>query len=363
MVRILDLTAIQQADIDSNDHLVISNIGGSPMASSRVRVEDFVQYTLAGGSLGFATKSEVDSAIDANNTLHFPFTINAGLGLDSLSNGILDSANDTITINHTASSATSITSAGTSNIIRNITLDGAGHILSIDESNGGTIFLESAGVFAGTGLSGGGQITPGSGPVYISHPTAGGLSNSTNTGTNVLQSITFDTYGHGASVTPVDLTTVIDSSYINLRASFYTDSDVEALVDSAYVSARIPDFVSATSGDSMVGDYYITGELFVSGNITGFANFSDITLKENLEIINDPVDKVMNLNGYTFNYIGSDIRMPGLVAQEVEEVLPEAVYETPQGKKALHYANMVGLLVEAVKELKAEVEELKTKIG
>ena len=98
MVRILDLTAIQQADIDSNDHLVISNVGGSPMASSRVRVEDFVQYTLAGGSLGFATKSEVDSAIDANNTLHFPFTINAGLGLDSLSNGILDSANDTITI-------------------------------------------------------------------------------------------------------------------------------------------------------------------------------------------------------------------------------------------------------------------------
>ena len=341
MVRILDLTPIQQADIDSNDHLVISNVGGSPMASSRVSVTDLIGYINSGGNL-YATTLQIDSSIQANNTLHFPFTINAGLGLDSLSNGILDSANDTITINHTASSATSITSAGTSNIIRNITLDGAGHILSIDESNGGTIFLESAGVFAGTGLSGGGQITPGSGPVYISHPTASGLSNSTNTGTNVLQSITFDTYGHGASVTPVDLTTVIDS---------------------AYVSARTPDFVSATSGDSMVGDYYITGELFVSGNITGFANFSDITLKENLEIINDPVDKVMNLNGYTFNYIGSDIRMPGLVAQEVEEVLPEAVYETPQGKKALHYANMVGLLVEAVKELKAEIEELKTKIG
>lgn len=341
MVRILDLTPIQQADIDSNDHLVISNVGGTPMASSRVSITDLIGYINSGGNL-YATTLQIDSSIQTNNSLHFPFTINAGLGLDSLSNGILDSDNDTITINHTATGATSITSAGTSNIIRNITLDGAGHILSIDESNGGTIFLESAGVFAGTGLSGGGQITPGSGPVYISHPTAGGLSNSTNTGTNVLQSITFDTYGHGASVTPVDLTTVIDS---------------------AYVSARIPDLVSATSGDSMVGDYYITGELFVSGNITGFANFSDITLKENLEIINNPLDKVMNLNGYTFNYIGSDIRMPGLVAQEVEEVLPEAVYETPQGKKALHYANMVGLLVEAVKELKAEVEELKTKIG
>jgi hypothetical protein len=362
MVRILDLNPIQQADIDSNDYLVISNVGGTTMASSRVNVMELANYLQSGGNT-LATKAEVDSAIDVNNALYFPFTINVGLGLDSLSSGVLDSANDTITINHNASSASSTSSVGTTNIIRNLEIDGAGHITNIIESDGALTFLDSVGVFAGAGLSGGGQITPSSGPVYISHPTAGGLSNSTNTGTNVLQSITFDTYGHGATVTPVDLTTVIDSSYINLRASFYTDSDVETLVDSAYVSARVPDFVSATSGDSMVGDYYITGELFVSGNITGFANFSDITLKENLEIINDPVDKVMNLNGYTFNYIGSDIRMPGLVAQEVEEVLPEAVYETPQGKKALHYANMVGLLVEAVKELKAEVEELKTKIG
>ena len=341
MVRILDLNPIQQADIDSNDYLVISNVGGTPMASSRVSITDLIGYINSGGNL-YATTLEIDSSIQANNTLHFPFTVNAGLGLDSLSNGILDSANDTITINHSACSASSTSSVGTTNIIRNLEIDGAGHITNIIESDGALTFLDSVGVFAGAGLSGGGQITPSSGPVYISHPTAGGLSNSTNTGTNVLQSITFDTYGHGATVTPVDLITVIDS---------------------AYVSARSPDFVSATSGDSMVGDYYITGDLFVSGNITGFANFSDITLKENLEIINNPVDKVMNLNGYTFNYIGSDIRMPGLVAQEVEEVLPEAVYETPQGKKALHYANMVGLLVEAVKELKAEVEELKTKIG
>ena len=290
MVRILDLTPIQQADIDSNDYLVISNVGGTPMASSRVSIIDLIGYINSGGNL-YATTLQIDSSIQDNNTLHFPFAINAGLGLDSLSNGILDSANDTITINHTASAATSITSVGTSNIIRNITLDGAGHILSIDESNGGTIFLESAGVFAGAGLSGGGQITPSSGPVYISHPTAGGLSNSTNTGTNVLQSITFDTYGHGATVTPVDLTTVIDSSYVQSRG------------------ISTSGFVQSAGGDSMVGDYYITGELFVSGNITGFANFSDITLKENLEIINNPLDKVMNLNGYT-RYLVSLIRRP-----------------------------------------------------
>jgi len=343
MVRILDLSPIQQSDIDSNDYLIISNVGGTAMASSRVNVLDFANYVQTGGN-NLATVTQLNNAIDSNNALFFPFTINAGLGLDSLSNGILDSANDTITINHSASSASSTSSVGTTNIIRNLEIDGAGHITNIIESDGSLTFLDSVGVFAGTGLSGGGQITPGSGPIYISHPTAGGLSNSTNTGTNVLQSITFDTYGHGATVTPVDLATVIDSSYVQARG------------------ASTASFVQNAGGDSMVGDYYITGELFVSGNITGFANFSDITLKENLEIIHDPVDKIMELNGYTFNYIGSDIRMPGLVAQEVEKVLPEAVYETPQGNKALHYANMVGLLVEAVKELKAEVEDLKDKM-
>ena len=85
MVRILDLTPIQQADIDSNDHLVISNIGGSPMASSRVSVTDLVGYISSGGNT-YATTLQIDSSIDANNTLHFPFTINAGLGLDSTTN-------------------------------------------------------------------------------------------------------------------------------------------------------------------------------------------------------------------------------------------------------------------------------------
>jgi len=340
MVRILDLTPIQQADIDSGDYLVISNVGGKPQASSRVNVMDFVGYVLSGGNT-FVTVQQLDSAISSNNNLHFPYTINASIGFDSLSGGIFDSANDTISLNHAISSATSINNSGNSNIIRNITIDNAGHILSMVESNGGTIFLESAGVFAGVGLSGGGLITPGSGPVYISHPTAGGLTNSINSGTNVLQSITFDTYGHGASVTAVDLTTIIDSSYVETRGN--------------------TSFISKFGDSNMLGDYYITGELYVSGNITGFASFSDISLKENLELINNPVDKVMELNGYTFNYIGSDIRLPGLIAQEVEKVLPEAVYETPQGNKALHYANMIGLLVEAVKELKAEIEELKNK--
>jgi len=51
-----------------------------------------------------------------------------------------------------------------------------------------------------------------------------------------------------------------------------------------------------------------------------------------------------------------------VIAQELEQVLPEAVYETTDGKKAVRYDNTVALLVEAIKELKQQVEELKTQI-
>jgi hypothetical protein len=51
-----------------------------------------------------------------------------------------------------------------------------------------------------------------------------------------------------------------------------------------------------------------------------------------------------------------------VVAQEVEEVLPEAVYQTQDGKKAVLYGNMIALLIESVKELKDEIDDLKGKI-
>jgi len=106
------------------------------------------------------------------------------------------------------------------------------------------------------------------------------------------------------------------------------------------------------------------GNIFASGNITAFATISDMRRKENVERITGAIEKVSQIGGYTFNFINDDRRMTGVIAQELEKVLPEAVYETqdPNTKediKAVHYGNVVGLLIEAIKDLKMELDDLK----
>lgn len=103
--------------------------------------------------------------------------------------------------------------------------------------------------------------------------------------------------------------------------------------------------------------------LVTEGDITAFGSVSDRNRKENIVKIDNALDKVSQISGYTFNYIGDDTPMTGVIAQELEEVLPEVVYETesPDGtqSKAVRHGNIVGLLIESIKELKAEIDELK----
>lgn len=108
-------------------------------------------------------------------------------------------------------------------------------------------------------------------------------------------------------------------------------------------------------------------DLTVRGNVTAYGDPSDIRLKENVETIPDALEKVNKLDGITFNYKKDGSRSTGLVAQQLQEVLPEVVYETEdldsdEKHLAVRYGNVVGLLVEAIKELKAEVDDLKEQL-
>ena len=111
----------------------------------------------------------------------------------------------------------------------------------------------------------------------------------------------------------------------------------------------------------------ISGNLVVGGNVTAYGSPSDIRLKENVEVIPDALDKVKQLRGVTFNYIKDGNKSTGLIAQDLEKVLPDAVYVTSDvddGEDkhlAIRYGNTVGLLVEAIKELEARVKELEGK--
>ena len=129
-------------------------------------------------------------------------------------------------------------------------------------------------------------------------------------------------------------------------------------------------FVGNDGGSTITAarlDMSDAGHLICNGNVTAFGSTSDIKLKENIEVIPDALDKVKQLKGITFNYKKDGKKSTGLIAQDLEKVLPEAVYEASSVDDdedkhlAVRYGNTVGLLVEAIKELEARVKELEDK--
>tara|TARA_R100000908_G_C3736752_1_gene134374 strand:- start:169 stop:600 length:432 start_codon:yes stop_codon:yes gene_type:complete len=94
----------------------------------------------------------------------------------------------------------------------------------------------------------------------------------------------------------------------------------------------------------------VVGDILASGNITAY---SDRRLKSDIERIEGALDKVCALGGYTFTM--NDKRSTGLIAQEVRGVLPEAVHGSEETHYSLAYGNILGLIVEAIKELKEKI--------
>jgi hypothetical protein len=93
----------------------------------------------------------------------------------------------------------------------------------------------------------------------------------------------------------------------------------------------------------------VVGEIYASGDIIAF---SDERKKTDIEVIPNALEKVLQLRGVTFNKLDDDNRRhAGVIAQEVEKVLPEVVYTAEDGTKSVAYGNLVGLLIEAIKEL------------
>jgi hypothetical protein len=102
----------------------------------------------------------------------------------------------------------------------------------------------------------------------------------------------------------------------------------------------------------------VTGSIYATGSIV--AN-SDLTLKKNIAIINNPIDKLMELNGYSYQWKSNDEHQYGVIAQEVEKILPYAVSTGDDGIKGVSYNQIIPVLIEAIKELSAEITILKNK--
>jgi hypothetical protein len=125
---------------------------------------------------------------------------------------------------------------------------------------------------------------------------------------------------------------------------------------------------SKTTGALVVtGGIGTSGDVFAGGDVVAYAS-SDKRLKDNILPIQNSLQKINQIGGYSFEwneekqhiYKGKDY---GVIAQEIEEILPELVENRENGYKAVKYDKLVSLLIEGIKELSKEVSELKEKIG
>jgi len=173
-------------------------------------------------------------------------------------------------------------------------------------------------------------------------------------------------FSHGGNwhklIDETNLSTQVDSAYILARSAAGVDSAliVGTITDPKYLRSDVSDAgISLSLSQTLHADGAITS----NSDITAFNSASDRTLKENIERIDNALDKVGALAGYTFNYKGREEKMSGLMADEVEAVLPEVVYNFDGDLKAIRYGNMMGLIIEAINELKSDIDELKEKIN
>jgi hypothetical protein len=145
--------------------------------------------------------------------------------------------------------------------------------------------------------------------------------------------------GGGGSITITNDTTLVSNAYYPMLSTITTGT-------------------LSTANTSSTKLYFNPGTGTLNSTI--FNSLSDKNQKTNIAPIVNALSKVLSLNGVTFNFIDGGESSAGLIAQDVLEVLPTAVkYDVTNNVLSLNYSGVIGLLVEAIKEQQAQIEELK----
>lgn len=126
-----------------------------------------------------------------------------------------------------------------------------------------------------------------------------------------------------------------------------------------------PVHITNDTGFVGIGATSPTQKLHVNGSIlaTAFLYSSDRILKTNIRVLEGALDKVLQLQGVSFDWKATGEPSIGLIAQDVEKVYPEAVSTDTQGIKSVDYAKLVAVLIEAVKDQQAQIDALEKEVA
>ena len=304
--------------VDGVDIAALNTTVGNLSLSGSVLANGTTATTQSAGdnSTKVATTAYTDTAI-SNLVDSSPAALNT---LNELASALNDDPNFATTVNNNIA-AKMPTGGGT--FVGDVTFDSAtaGRDITFDRSHDKLKFADNA--VAAFGDSSDLQIYHDGSDTYIDEGGTGGL--------------------------------YIKSSYLGLRSSggeilanFAEDGAVELYHDNSNKK-----FETTSTGVS------VTGALVASGDVTAF---SDQTLKKDITTINDALGLCGKLRGVSYKWIKDDKPSIGVIAQEIEQHIPEIVSTTQlDGKdvKSVDYGKIVGVLINAVNELKAELDEYK----
>lgn len=369
------LTASATGDTTTGDATLVGEFTSNNVIVFNELLVDYAESRTAGGSIDYGSAVIITPAL---SPIAATFKYGASGGRTRYTDGTVawdvgfdNSTNANFQINQGGGGQFSLSPAGVLTVPSIVTSAGADVSFGGDVTIDGVLtantasFVSATGTFSGT-LSGnftgdiyhpaGNKVFENGGPAagvpaVFTGNVNGTVSSLTNHTTNTLAEGTNNTIGE-SSPGAKDGGNNLYFTTARARASLVGGTGVTYTSSSGTIA--IGQAVATTSDVTFK-------TVKATGDITAFASVSDINQKENIEPITNALDKVSQLGGYTFNYKhDKETRMTGVIAQELLQVLPEAVYETTDPNTGEHiyavrHGNVIGLLIEAIKELNEKV--------
>jgi hypothetical protein len=365
--------ATRRVGIGSTIPTVDLDVVGKVRVQDGINTPNLIVGVTTAGTIGVSTLTATNVNVSVAATIT---TLQASSFTVTGNSTIGDASSDTVALNAQVTtniipSTTDISDFGSTTkrwrdihiarTINSTTLVGLGlsvGVGTVTRINGTTLNysgIATVGFLTATHLSVTGVSTFINGPVLI------GSGTSTGTATQRLQ-VTGGGYVSGSVgigiTNPSSKLHVIGDVLIGSATSTGTASQPLQVTGGAYVSGNLGiGITNPTSRLHVVGDVLITGIT----TSTDFNSSSDIRLKENVKPIDNSLSKLSDLTGVSFVWKKTGSPSIGVIAQDVEKVFPELVggFES----KTVNYNGLIGVLIEAVKELSNEVNELKKKIN
>jgi hypothetical protein len=324
------------------------------------------------GNIGIGTTNP-SVKLDVNGSVRFRSSITDNNNATGSANQVLTAGPSGAGVTWATLTATSVgaisgvtvtpDTATTTPLYLTFTSTTSGSITAVNVDTNGLTFIPSGSGSLGIGTTSPTRNLDVNGEIRL----RAGLYDSTNQLGSLNQVLTV---GAGGSVTWQAVTSVGAISGINVTQD---DTGVRyPLLAAGTNSATTAQYVDATalvyntsSNCLGIGSLTPTSRLDIIGDVkvvgivtaSDFNSSSDRKLKTNIKTITNPIEKVLQINGVSFNWKESGKATMGVIAQEVEAVLPELVSDTDP--KSVNYNGLIGLLIECVKDQQRQIDELR----